>query len=182
MGLNIMQRDRLCVIQLSDGTGNAHLVQFHDGNYDDATNLKQLLADNDRQFIFHYARFDLAAIEVYLGVSITNIFCTKIASKLARTYTDKHGLKDVCKELIGKDLSKQQQSSNWGGEALSDQQITYAASDVLYLHKIREKLTALLEQENRFELFEQTCRFLPTRVALDIGGWEHMDIFSHSST
>ncbi len=178
-GLNIALRDRLCVVQLSDGGGNAHLVQFDGENYD-APNLRKLLADEGRTKIFHYARFDLAAIKHYLDVDIRNIYCTKIASRLARTYSDKHGLKELCKEFLGVDLSKQQQSSYWGAKDLSKAQISYAAADVLYLHKLRDKLNVILEDDNRIELAQQCFDCLPARVALDLQGWSDTDIFSHN--
>lgn len=148
-------------------------------DYENATNLKKVLSDKNREFIFHYARFDIAAIEIYLNVSITNIFCTKIASKLTRTYTDRHSLKELCKELANVDLSKQQQCSDWGAAKLSDEQVEYAASDVLYLHGIREKLIERLEKEGRFELANKCFNFLPTRVELDKKGWIDTDIFHH---
>ena len=177
-GLNIYNRDRLCVVQLSNGDGNAHLVQFKAANYDKAENLRKLLSDEKRQYIFHFARFDVAVMKIFLDVDIQNIFCTKIASKIARTYTDKHGLKDLCKELIGVDISKQQQCSDWSGE-LNKKQIEYAATDVLHLHKIREKLIEMLALENRLNLAEESFKCLPARVNLDIAGWSEEDIFAH---
>lgn len=177
MGLNIM-RDRLCVIQLSSGDGNAHLVQFEQGCYD-APNLKKLLTDPNIQKIFHFARFDLAALQHYLKIEIENIYCTKIASKLVRTYTDAHGLKSLCDELAGVEISKKQQSSDWGNVTISDKQIEYAASDVLYLHKIKEKLDIMLERENRKEIFNACIKFLPVRAKLDMLGFPPSDIFSH---
>lgn len=179
-GLNIYQRDRLCVVQISNGDGKAHLVQFKDREYDRAVNLKKLLSDNSTQKIFHFARFDVAAIKIFLGVDIQNIFCTKIASKLARTYTDKHGLKDLVKEYVNKEISKQQQTSDWSS-TLNQKQLEYAASDVLYLHKLREGLIEALEGENRVQLANNIFKFIPTRVELDIAGWPEHDIFSHAS-
>lgn len=171
-------RDRLCVVQLSNGDGNAHLVQFERGAYD-APNLKQLLSNPETVKIFHFARFDVAIIKHYLGVDISPIFCTKIASKLVRTYTDAHGLKELCRELLGVNISKQQQSSDWGDSVLSKEQQSYAASDVLHLHKLREKLIAMLEREGRLHLAQQCYDFLPTRTALDLAGWPDVDIFHH---
>lgn len=179
-GLNIYQRDRLCVVQLSDGKGDAHLVHFPDANFSYATNLKKVLADNSVQKIMHFARFDIAAIKIFLGVDIDNVYCTKIASKLARTYTDRHGLKDICRELLGVEISKQQQCSDWAG-SLNKKQIEYAASDVLYLHELRDILQARLEDEGRAHLAKKCFDFLPTRVELDIRGWEQSDIFHHAS-
>lgn len=177
MGLN-PHRDRLCVVQLSSGDGNAHLVRFQQGEYD-APNLKRLLTDPGVLKIFHFARFDVAVMKHYLGVDTAPIYCTKIASKLVRTYTDRHGLKDLCSELAGISLDKQQQSSDWGAEEISDAQKNYAASDVLYLHKLKEKLDMMLAREGRTEMAEAAFRFLPTRAAMDLAGYEPMDIFSH---
>ena len=177
MGLK-PQRDRLCLIQLSSGDGNAHLVQFERCNYT-APNLVKLLEDPDITKVFHYARFDVAIIKKYLKVRTTSIYCTKIASKLVRTYTDKHGLKDLCKELLNLDLSKQQQSSDWGAKNLTEEQKTYAASDVLYLHKIKEILDQRLLREERNELADFCFKFLQTRANLDLIGFENEDIFSH---
>ena len=177
MGLK-PQRDRLCLIQLSSGDGNAHLVQFERCNYT-APNLVKLLEDPDITKVFHYARFDVAIIKKYLKVRTTSIYCTKIASKLVRTYTDKHGLKDLCKELLNLDLSKQQQSSDWGAKILTEEQKTYAASDVLYLHKIKEILDQRLLREERDELATFCFEFLQTRANLDLIGFENEDIFSH---
>jgi len=177
MGLK-PQRDRLCLIQLSSGNGNAHLVQFERCNYT-APNLVKLLEDPDITKVFHYARFDVAIIKKYLKVRTTSIYCTKIASKLVRTYTDKHGLKDLCKELLNVDLSKQQQSSDWGAKNLTEEQKTYAASDVLYLHKIKEILDQRLLREERDELAAFCFEFLQTRANLDLIGFENEDIFSH---
>ncbi len=177
-GLNIYKRDRLCVVQIADSKGHAYLVQFKDSDYDKAVNLKKLLLDDSRQKILHYARFDIAAIKIYLGVEINNVFCTKIASKLVRTYTDKHGLKDLVREFLDIDLSKQQQSSDWSAD-LSDKQIDYAASDVLHLHKLKDRLEKMLVEENRLELAKKCFAFLSTRVELDMGGWAEEDIFAH---
>jgi ribonuclease D len=172
------RRDRLCVVQLSAGDGNAHLVQF-DGTDWSAPRLKALLSDPKVLKIFHFARFDVAVIAHYLGVVSEPIYCTKIASKLVRTYTDRHGLKDLCSELLGVELSKQQQSTDWAAEALSDQQKTYAASDVLHLHALKARLAAMLQREGRTALAESCFRFVPVRAALDLAGFDDVDIFSH---
>ena len=172
-------RDRLCVVQLSAGDDNAHLVQFPEPKYD-APNLKRVLADPGLTKIFHYARFDLAALQHYLGVWATPVFCTKVASKLVRTYTDRHGLKDLCREMLDIDLSKQQQSSDWGAPELSKEQQAYAASDVLYLHRLMDLMVARLEREGRTHLHSAAMEFLPIRAEMDIAGWSEMDIFSHS--
>lgn len=177
MGLN-PHRDPLCVVQLSSGDGNAHLVQLDRSAYD-APNLKSLLTDASLTKIFHYARFDVAALQNALGVVTTPVYCTKIASKIARTYTDAHGLKALTKELLGIDLSKQQQSSDWGAEVLSDAQQSYAASDVLHLHKLMSLLEEMLKREGRQALAHACFEFLPTRAALDLGGWDEVDIFHH---
>jgi ribonuclease D len=177
LGLNPM-RDRLCLVQLSSGDGTAHMVQFTDGKYD-APNLKALLADPAVIKLFHYARFDVAMFRRYLGVMTTPIYCTKIASKLVRTYTDKHGLKDLVRELLGTDLSKEQQSSDWGAPELSEKQLSYAANDVAYLHRLKEALDAMLAREGRADLAKACFGFLPTRVALDLAGWPDTDIFAH---
>ena len=177
MGLDLA-RDRLCLLQLSAGDGVCHLVQFDQGRYD-APNLKALLSDPGVTKIFHFARFDLAAIRRYLGVDCAPVYCTKIASKLARTYTDRHGLKDLCRELLGVELSKQQQSSDWGAAELSQEQLAYAASDVLYLHDLRAKLDVMLAREGRDSLAQACFDFLPARAALDIAGWQETDIFAH---
>lgn len=177
MGLN-NHRDRLCLIQLSAGDGNAHLVQFARGEYD-APNLKKLLADPGVTKIFHYARFDYAILKHYLGVSCTPLYCTKIASTLARTYTDKHNLRELCRELLGIELNKQQQSSDWGAADINDEQKLYAANDVLHLHRIKDKLDVMLTRENRRDLAQATMDFIPTRVALDLSGWPELDIFAH---
>ena len=183
MGLN-PHRDRLCVVQLSNGDGSADVVQIprdHGQGPADAPNLKALLANHKITKIFHFARFDLAALYNALGVMPEPVYCTKIASRLARTYTDKHGLKDLAREVLGVDLSKQQQSSDWGADELSDAQVAYAATDVLHLHALREKLDAMLARENRAELAAACFRFLPDRVRLDLAGWAAEDIFSHSA-
>lgn len=178
MGLN-NKRDRLCLVQISDGNGDAHLIQFEPGSYR-APNLIKLLSDPKRTKIFHFARFDLAIIKQYLGIRLSNVYCTRTASRLARTYTDKHGYKDICRELLGVDVSKQQQSSDWGSGALTQEQIDYAAADVLHLHKLRAKLDEMLKREGRAELLAECCRFLPFRADLDLAGWENEDIFAHS--
>lgn len=177
MGLNNL-RDRLCVVQLSDGKGDAHVVQIDPKNFK-APNLVKLMEDKSRVKLFHFARFDVAILRHYLGAKVSPVYCTKIASKLCRTYTDRHGFKDLCKELIGIDISKQQQSSDWGAETLTDDQVSYAASDVLYLHQFREKLDVMLKREGRAELAAECFRFLPARAELDLAGWPETDIFSH---
>ena len=176
-GLNPL-RDRLCLVQLSSGDGSAHLVQIRKDSLP-GPNLKQLCSDSGIKKIFHFARFDVAVLSHYLGIDITNIYCTKIASKLVRTYTDRHGLKDLCSELLSVELSKQQQSSDWAAETLSASQQKYAASDVLYLHDLKSKLDAMLERENRAELAQACFDFLPTRADLDLKGWDELDIFAH---
>lgn len=178
LGLSLT-RDPLCVVQLSSGDGNAHVVQLDRSSYD-CPNLKALLAAPDVLKIFHFARFDVAMVMKYLGVELSPVFCTKIASKLCRTYTDRHGLKDVTRELVGVDMNKQQQSSDWGAETLSDAQLNYAASDVLHLHALRERLTQMLEREGRMEMAQACFDFLPTRARLDLAGWPETDIFAHS--
>ena len=178
MGL-ITARDRLCVVQISDGSGDEHLVRFGVGSEYDAPNLCRILSDPARVKLYHYARFDLAAIQYYLGVMAAPVFCTKIASKLVRTYTDRHGLKNLSKELLDVDISKQQQSSDWGGPVLSPEQREYAASDVRYLHALRDELTKRLIREDRLHMAEAAYEFLPTRALLDIAGWADKDIFSH---
>ena len=178
MGLN-PHRDRLCVVQLSPGDGSADVVQIAAGQKD-APNLKRLLADPAILKIFHFARFDLGSLFKSFGVMPAPVYCTKIASRLARTYTDKHGLKDLVRELTGTELSKQQQTSDWGTEQLSDAQIAYAASDVLHLHALKAKLDAMLAREGREELAAACFRFLPDRVRLDLAGWAAEDIFGHS--
>ena len=172
-------RDRLCVVQLSEGDGVCHLVQIRAGEYD-APNLKALMADTAVTKILHFARFDLAILKLYLDVTVSPIFCTKIASKLVRTYTDRHGLKDLTRELLNIELSKEQQSSDWAANELSKDQLKYAASDVLNLHDIRDKLQAMLIREGRLELAQACFDFLPTRAQLDVNGWEDVDIFAHS--
>lgn len=178
MGL-ITARDPLCVIQLSAGDGDAHVVRLDQKRYD-APNLKKLMEDQSVTKIFHFARFDIAALQKWLGVNCAPVYCTKIASKLTRTYTDRHGLKDLTRELLEVEISKQQQSSDWGAAKLSPAQIEYAASDVLYLHEIRDKLHAMLERNGRADLAAQCFDFLPTRAALDLAGWPEIDIFAHS--
>jgi ribonuclease D len=177
LGLNTL-RDRLCVVQLSSGDGNAHLVQLAEDDYA-APNLKALLADQSVLKIFHYARFDLAALYHYLGIMPGPVYCTKIASRLTRTFTDRHGLKDLCRDLAGIELSKQQQSSDWGAAELSSEQIAYAASDVLYLHQLKDALDAMLTREGRMDMARECFAFLPARARLDIAGWADEDIFSH---
>ncbi len=178
MGLNPFS-DRLCVAQLSAGNGVCHLVQFAVGEYG-APNLKRLFGDPKVLKLFHFARFDIAVIRQFLHVDCTPLYCTKIASKLARTYTDRHGLKDLCRELLGVDLSKQQQSSDWGSAELSEAQRSYAASDVLHLHALREKLDVMLAREGRSKIAQAAFDFLIVRAELDLMGWEHVDIFAHS--
>ena len=178
MGLQL-GRDPLCVVQLSDGKGDAHLVQLDRSTYD-APNLKRVLTDPKILKIFHFGRFDIAMFHLHLGVVTAPVYCTKIASKLARTYTDRHGLKDVSKELLGVDMSKAQQSSDWGAAKLSDEQIAYAASDVLHLHALRDKLDAMLVREGRDGLARACFDFLPHRALLDVRGWEEVDIFAHA--
>jgi len=177
LGLNI-HRDRLCLVQLSAGDGSAHLVQF-DGKSYEAPRLKALLADPSLTKIFHFARFDIAVLERNLGVATTPLYCTKIASKLVRTYTDRHGLKDLVAELLGVELSKQQQSSDWAAHELSPQQLAYAASDVLHLHALKDKLDAMLERENRRAFADAAFGFLPVRARLDLAGFAADDIFAH---
>lgn len=178
LGLNLT-RDRLCLVQLSAGDGDAHIVQLDRSAYD-CPNLKRLLSDTSVTKIFHYARFDIAMIARHLGVLTEPVFCTKVASRLTRTYTDRHGLKDLARDLIGVDLSKQQQSSDWGAATLTDAQLEYAAADVLYLHALRERLEALLQRESRAHLADACFRFLPARALLDIAGWAEEDVFAHS--
>ena len=179
MGL-VTPRDRLCVVQLSDGSGDEHLVRFNPGSSYVAPNLKALLADASRVKLYHFARFDLAALFHYLGVMAGPVFCTKIASRLTRTYTDRHGLKNLVEELLGENLSKQQQSSDWGGPELSDAQRDYAASDVRYLHRLQAELTVRLEREGRIQIAQACFDFLPTRALLDLAGWPEADIFAHA--
>jgi ribonuclease D len=178
MGLN-PHRDRLCVVQLSAGDGNAHLVQFAKGRYD-APNLKALLENPDVLKLFHYGRFDIAMLRRYLGADTRPVYCTKIAAKLVRTFTDRHGLKDLCRELLGVELSKQQQTSDWGQEVLTPEQMNYAASDVLHLHGLKAKLDALLKREGRTGLAQACFDFLPYRAELDLKGWlDETDVFKH---
>ncbi|MGB1077114.1 MAG: ribonuclease D [Bdellovibrionales bacterium] len=177
MGLNL-HRDNLCLIQISTGDGHAHLVQFKDRKYD-CPNLKALLSDKSTEKIYHFARFDVAAIKHFLGIDCGPIFCTKIASRLCRTYTDKHGLKNLTKELLDIDLNKQQQCSDWGSTEISEQQKEYAASDVLHLHALRDILKERLIRENRDELAQKCFDFLLTRATLDLEGWNDFDIFAH---
>ncbi len=177
MGLDY-KRDPLCLVQISSGNEEIHLVQINRKTFK-ADNLKKILENNDIVKIFQFARFDLAVLNYYLKADINNIYCTKIASKIGRTYTDKHGLKDLCKELLDIELSKQMQSSDWGAENLTEQQINYAASDVLYLHKIKDELDKILIRENRMELANHCFKFLKHRVTLDLAGWNNQDIFAH---
>ncbi len=177
MGLN-PHRDRLCVVQLSDGDGNAHLVQVAKGQTE-APNLGRMLADPNTLKLFHFGRFDIAALLNAFGVLTAPVYCTKIASKLVRTYTDRHGLKNLLDELAKVDISKQQQMSDWGAEKLSDAQVSYAASDVLYLHTLMEKLNGRLAREDRTEIAQACFDFLPTRAQLDLAGWPETDIFAH---
>ena len=178
MGLD-PARDRLCVVQLSPGDGSADVVQIAAGQKH-APNIERLLADRSILKLFHYGRFDIGMLYKAFGVMAEPVYCTKIASRIARTYTDRHGLKDLARELLGVDLSKQQQSSDWGAEALTDAQVAYAATDVLHLHALKEKLDGMLAREGRNELAEACYRFLPDRVRLDLAGWADEDIFSHS--
>lgn len=177
MGLD-PARDRLCLVQLSAGDGAAHLVQFS-GNVYDAPNLKALLANPEILKIFHFARFDVAVLKRYLDVDCTPVYCTKIASKLVRTYTDKHGLRYLCKDLVGVEINKQQQCSDWGAAELTAEQMSYAASDVLYLHRVRDQLDSMLEREGRAALARKCFDFVNTRAALDLSGWADHDIFEH---
>jgi ribonuclease D len=178
MGLH-SHRDRLCLVQISDGRGDEHLVRFGPGSRYDAPNLKAVLADPARLKLYHFARFDLAAIQLYLGVTAAPVYCTKIASRLVRTYTDRHGLKDLVRELLGQEISKQQQSSDWGGPVLSDAQKDYAAADVRYLHAMKEELDRRLAREGRTDLAQACFDFLPARAQLDLAGWPEVDIFAH---
>jgi ribonuclease D len=177
LGLNPF-RDRLCLAQLSAGDGVCHAVQFAPGEYA-APNLKKLLTDRKVTKLFHFARFDVAVFRRYLGVMTAPIYCTKIASKLVRTYTDKHGLKDLVRELLSVDLSKEQQSSDWGAPTLTEKQLAYAANDVAYLHRLREALDTMLAREGRTELARACFQFLPARAQLDLAGWAETDIFAH---
>jgi ribonuclease D len=178
MGLN-PARDRLCLVQLSDGKGDEHLVRFRIGSDYSAPNLKALLGDSSRLKLYHFARFDIGIMQAYLGIMAAPLYCTRTASRLIRTFTDRHGLKDLVKEVLNVDLSKQQQTSDWGAPDLSPEQLAYAASDVLHLHALWAKLKALLEREGRLDLAEACYRFLPTRARLDLLGYEEPDIFSH---
>lgn len=179
LGLNL-KRDRLCLVQLSAGDGDAHLVHFPPGSTYDAPNLKALLADGKVLKLFHYARFDLAILQQNLGVTTTPVYCTKIASKLVRTFTDRHGLKDLCRDLLGVEISKQQQTSDWGAAKLTKQQLEYAASDVLFLHDIKTRLDDMLARDGRTDLAQACFGFLPNRAELDLAGWDEVDIFAHS--
>ncbi|MEM7568366.1 MAG: ribonuclease H-like domain-containing protein [Pseudomonadota bacterium] len=178
MGLN-PGRDRLCLVQLSNGDGDAHLVRLPQGQYD-APNLRALMADPNVTKIFHYARFDVGMMKAYLDVTVAPVYCTKIASRLIRTYTDRHGLKDLLRECLGVDVSKKEQSSDWGADVISEAQQEYAANDVLHLHALKEVLDTRLEREGRKELAQACFDFLPTRAALDLEGWPDIDIFAHS--
>lgn len=176
MGLNLY-RDRLCVLQFSNGNGDVHIVTFC--NDYQAPNLKKFLNDNNREYIFHFARFDIAIIKKYLDIDFKRIFCTKISSKLVRTYTESHGLKELCREILGVNLSKAQQSSDWGNMDLSSEQLDYAARDVLYLHELRSKLTLMLKREGRDKIAAECFSFLNSRAKLDLLGWNDLDIFAH---
>lgn len=178
MGLHA-GRDRLCLVQLSNGDGDAHLVRLPKGSYD-APNLQALFADPKITKIFHYARFDVGMIKAYLGVDVSPVYCTKIASKLVRTYTDRHGLKDLLREILSVDVSKKEQSSDWGADEITQSQREYAANDVLYLHGLMDGLNIRLEREGRSALAQACFDFLPTRAALDLAGWPETDIFAHS--
>ena len=178
MGL-VPGRDRLCLVQLSDGKGDEHLVRFGRGSGYSAPNLKALLADSGRLKLYHFARFDIGIMSAYLGIMAAPLYCTRTASRLIRTYTDRHGLKELVKELLNIDLSKQQQPSDWGAPELSDAQREYAASDVRYLHQLKEKLDERLARESRTELAQACFDFLPTRALLDLAGWPEQDIFAH---
>ena len=176
MGLD-PHRDRLCLVQLSAGDGNAHLVQF--AHRYEAPNLVRLLADPAVTKLFHYGRFDIAMFDKYLGVLAAPVYCTKIASKLTRTYTDRHGLRDLCRELLGVEISKQQQTSDWGSPHLSEEQLAYAASDVLHLHRLKEVFDGLIDREGRRDVADACFRFLPMRARLDLLGWDQEEIFAH---
>jgi ribonuclease D len=178
MGLNT-HRDRLCVVQLSKGDGTADVVQIMQ-DQTDAPNLRKLLEDDGVIKVFHFARFDIAALARWLGISTMPVYCTKIASKLSRTYTDKHGLKDLLKDLLNVEVSKQQQSSDWGAETLTEAQLAYAASDVLHLHQLKDRLDTMLAREDRVDIADACFAFLPTRASLDLAGWPETDIFAHS--
>ena len=178
MGLNL-PRDRLCLVQISDGGGDEHLVRFGPGSDYAAPVLRAVLTDPARLKLYHFARFDLASIQAFLGVMAEPVYCTKTASRLVRTYTDRHGLKDLVKELLGQEISKQQQSSDWGAPELSDAQKDYAAADVRWLHQLKEKLDVRLAREHRTELAQACFDFLPHRARLDLAGWAEQDIFAH---
>jgi ribonuclease D len=178
MGL-VPGRDRLCLVQLSDGKGDEHLVRFKSGSDYSAPRLKAVLSDPNRLKLYHFARFDVGIMQAYLGIVAAPLYCTRTASRLVRTYTDRHGLKDLVKELLGQDLSKQQQTSDWGADELSDAQREYAASDVRYLHALKEKLDERLVREDRMDLALACFDFLPARALLDIAGWAEQDIFAH---
>jgi len=178
MGL-VPGRDRLCLVQLADGTGDEHLVRFAQGSDYSAPNLKALLSDRNRLKLYHFARFDVAAMRAYLGIIAAPLYCTRTASRLVRTYTDRHGLKDLVKELLCIEISKQQQTSDWGADELSDAQREYAASDVRFLHQLKEKLDQRLARENRVELAQACFDFLPHRALLDLAGWAEQDVFAH---
>ncbi len=173
-------RDRLCLVQISDGGGDEHLVRFAPDSSYAAPNLKAVLADLNRLKLYHFARFDLASIHAYLGVMAAPVYCTKIASRLVRTYTDRHGLKELVRDLVGIDISKQQQSSDWGGPVINDAQRDYAASDVRYLHRMKEALDARLVREGRMAMAQACFDFLPQRAMLDLAGWPEVDIFAHA--
>ncbi len=179
MGL-ITPRDRLCLVQISDGQGDEHLVRFSPGSNYAAPNLRAIIADPDRLKLFHFGRFDIAALQHYLGVLTEPVYCTKIASRLVRTYTDRHGLKELVRELVGQEISKQQQSSDWGGPVLSEAQKDYAASDVRYLHRLKTELDIRLAREGRTALAQACFDFLPHRALLDLAGWPEVDIFAHA--
>ena len=172
-------RDRLCLVQLADGKGDEHLVRFAQGSDYSAPNLKALLSDPNRLKLYHFARFDVAAMRAYLGITAAPLYCTRTASRLVRTYTDRHGLKDLVKELLCIEISKQQQTSDWGADELSDAQREYAASDVRFLHQLKEKLDERLARENRTELAQACFDFLPHRALLDLAGWAEQDVFAH---
>jgi ribonuclease D len=171
-------RDRLCLVQLSSGDGNAHIVQLPKGDYS-APNLKAMLADPAITKLFHFGRFDIAVLQFYLGIRCNPVYCTKIASRLTRTFTDRHGLKDLCRDVLGIAISKEQQSSDWGADDLSEAQLSYAASDVLHLHALRSALNGMLEREGRMGLATECFEFLPARAELDLAGWPEIDIFAH---
>ena len=173
-------RDRLCLVQLSDGKGDEHLVRFKGGSDYSAPNLKALLSDSNRLKLYHFARFDVGILYAYLGITAAPLYCTRTASRLVRTYTDRHGLKDVTKELLGVDLSKAQQSSDWGAAQLSEDQVAYAACDVLHLHGLKARLDEMLVREHRDNLAKACFEFLPSRALLDVAGWEDVDIFAHT--